>query len=277
MSSTRAREHGAGASDYDRFTGRWSRLYVPCLVAAAEVSEGDSVLDVAAGTGEATVGLASRVGAGGRILAVDLSPSMLRLAAGKLANLPARLAVMDGQRLACRSGIFDAVVCQLGLMFFAEPQRGLEECGRVLRPGGRIALQVWSQPDRVPYYGFLADALNRELPEQRDALYLPSALGDRDRLRAMLARAGFHNARVTAERGRLTFESFEEYWEPIERGASRIGQFYLGLPESRRRLVRDEVLRSMMPFRSGQRLLLECEALIARGVKPEAADVTRAD
>jgi ubiquinone/menaquinone biosynthesis C-methylase UbiE len=260
--------HGGGASAYDRFTGRWSRLYAPCLAAAAGISTGDVVLDVAAGTGEAAADLGSRVGPGGRIVAVDVSPAMLREAARKLAGVPALLAVMDGQELACRSAVFDAVVCQLGLMFFSDPSRGLEECGRVLRPGGRIAVQVWSRPDRVPYYGVLADALSPEYPEEAAALYLPSALADPDRLHAMLTRAGFRDVSVVAERRRVAFESFEEYWEPIEHGASRTGQFYVALPERRRRAVRERARLGLAPFRAGHRLVLEAEAFIGRGVKP---------
>jgi ubiquinone/menaquinone biosynthesis C-methylase UbiE len=259
--------YDAGASAYDRLVGRWSRLYVPSLVSAAGVAEGHSVLDVAAGTGEATVGLASRVGAAGRVLAVDLSLPMLHVAARKTAGNPAWIAVMDGQHLACRSECFDAVVCQLGLMFFTEPLRGLEEFRRVLRPGGRLALQVWSRPDRVPLYGVVADALSRELPADRDELYRPSALADPEHLQRLLTRAGFTDASVTVERRRLAFDSFEEYWEGIEAGGARMGQFYLGLPIERRRAVREEVERGMARFLSGGRLALEVEAFIGRGVK----------
>ena len=179
---------------------------------------------------------------------------------------------MDGQRLACRSGIFDAVVCQLGLMFFPEPLRGLEECREPCASGGRIALQVWSQPDRVPFYGILADALIREFPDQRDALYRPSSLADPDRLLALLVRAGFRDVSVTPERHGLAFESFEEYWQPIEAGASRIGQFYLELPESRRQVVREEVRGRMSSFQSGGRLTLEAEAFIGRGLRRDARE-----
>ena len=269
MTSRSTRTYDAGASAYDRLTGRWSRLYVPSLLGAAGVASGHSVLDVPAGTGEASVGLASQVGATGRVLAVDLSLPMLRVAADKVAGLPVRIAIMDGQQLACRAKTFDAVVCQLGLMFFPEPLRGLEEFWRVLRLGGRIALQVWSRPDRVPFYGLLADALSSELPEQRDTLYQPSALADTGRLHTLLARAGFSDVSVAPERRSLAFESFEDYWEGVEAGGARLGQFYVGLPESQRRQVQEEVQRSMEPFRSGAdgRLVLEVEAFIGRGVK----------
>jgi ubiquinone/menaquinone biosynthesis C-methylase UbiE len=265
--------YDAGAAAYDRLTGQWSRLFAPCLVAAAGLASGQSVLDVAAGTGEAAVGLAACVGPTGLVTAVDLSLPMLRLAAGKLAGLPGRVAVMDGQWLACRPGSFDAVVCQLGLMFFPEPRRGLEEFRRVLRPGGRVVLQVWSRPDRVPFWGLLADALSRQLPPaQRDTLYLPSKLADGSRVARLLTEAGFDEVSVTRERRGLAFESFEHYWEAIEAGGARLGQFYLGLSESGRRAVREEVQGSMAPFRSGDRLVLEAEALIGRGVRGPRED-----
>ena len=264
----KASSYDAGAAAYDRLTGRWSRLYVPSLVAAAGVAEGHSVLDVAAGTGEATVGLASQVGAAGLVMAVDLSLPMLRVATGKLAGRRVRVAVMDGQRLACRPQRFDAVVCQLGLMFFAEPVCGLQEFRRALRPGGRVAVQVWSRPDLVPFYGFLADALSRHLPpEQHETLYLPSRLADANGLGKLLTAAGFDEVSVTPERRRLAFEAFEEYWEAIEAGGARLGQFYLALSESRRRAVREEVKGRMTAFESGGRLVLEAEALIGRGVR----------
>jgi ubiquinone/menaquinone biosynthesis C-methylase UbiE len=267
MTSDAARTYDAGASAYDLLTGRWSQLYVPSVVSAAGVTSGHSVLDVAAGTGGASVGLASRVGGTGRVLAIDLSLPMLRVAAGKVAGLPVRVAIMDGQLLACRARTFDAVVCQLGLMFFPDPRRGLEEFRRVLRAGGRIALQVWSRPDRVPFYGLLADALSRHLPQERAILYQPSALADADRLHGLLTEAGFHDVTVMAERRSLAFESFDDYWDGVEAGGARLGQFYVGLPESQRRAVREEVQRSMAPFQSGGRLVLEVEAFIGRGVR----------
>ena len=267
MTSERAMTYDAGAPAYDRLTGRWSRLYVPSLISAARVSPGHAVLDVAAGTGGASAGLASTVGSAGRVLAVDVSLPMLSVAARKTEGFPVRFALMDGQRLACRSQMFDAVVCQLGLMFFADPLGGLEECWRVLRPGGRVALQVWSQPDRVPFYGLLAHALSLELPERRAVLFQPSALADGDRLHALLTRAGFSDVSVTPERRSHAFESFEDYWEGVEAGGSRLGQFYVGLPERGRRRVKEEVQRSMEPFRSGDRLVLEVEAFIGQGVR----------
>src|SRR5690242_13580646 len=88
------------ASAYDRFTGRWSRLFVPAVLAAAEVSS-----------------------------------TMLEGARARLQEPLFWPVSADGQALPFRDGSFDAVTCQLGLQFFPDPALGLRDFRRVLRVG----------------------------------------------------------------------------------------------------------------------------------------------
>lgn len=122
----------AGASIYDRSTGRWSRLYIPALLAAGHIGASEWVLDVATGTGEAALMIGSLVGPSGRVFGVDVSLPMLRVAQGRVAGESVTIVAMDGQALACRDEAFDAVVCQLGLMFFPDALTGLREFWRAL-------------------------------------------------------------------------------------------------------------------------------------------------
>ena len=74
--------HAAGhqpfdADAYEQYLGRWSRLFVPAVLNAAEVAAGDRVLDVATGPGEAALMALSLVGSEGLVIGADLSPSML--------------------------------------------------------------------------------------------------------------------------------------------------------------------------------------------------------
>ena len=241
----------AGAAAYDRLTGRWSQAFRSTLLAAARVTAGQTVLDVAAGTGVLAELAASRVGRSGRVIASDISLPMLRATRGKVAGLPVDVVVMDGQELACRDRSVDAVVCQLGLMFFPDARRGLREFRRVLRRHGRLAVQVWSWPDRVPYFGVLADAMSGYFASQRDVLYAPSALADPARLQELLEGAGFGDVSVVAEIQEVVFDSFDQYWSGVEAGGGRLGQFYLQLGHAERRAVRDEVAARMARFESG--------------------------
>src|SRR5712692_4951176 len=205
-------------SAYYQYIGCWSRLFVPAVLATAEVAGGDRVLDVATGPGEAALVAMSVVKQAGLVIGADISPAMLNAARARLSNGSFRPVATDGEALAFKDGSFDAVVCQLGLQFFPDPARGLSEFRRVLRTGGCTAVCVISTPDRAPMWGVLADTLSRHLPDQREALHLSFALADRAQLEHLLRRAGFRDVRVKREMRQGTIESFGDYWAPIEAG-----------------------------------------------------------
>jgi len=257
--------YDAGAASYDQLSGRWSRLYIPALLAQAGIAIGHQVLDVATGTGEAAILAAARVGAGGKVVGIDVSRPMLGMAAAKIADRPIALLEMDAQALAFKDESFDAVLCQLGLMFLPDARRALREWTRVLRSGGHLAVCVWGTPNRVPLFGILMDELSCHLPDQRDVLYQPSALADADVLERLLAGAGLKAIRVTRETRVHQFMSFDEYWQPFEAGGGRHGQLYMRLPVPVRRTVRDAVRQRMEAFFVDGCLKMEADAFLAAG------------
>jgi SAM-dependent methyltransferase len=257
-----ATPYDAGVAVYDRLLGRWSRLFVPALLDGAALGPGDLVLDVATGTGEAGAQAAARVAPRGRVVGVDISLPML---AAARARGDGRLAVaaMDGAVLACRPAAFDAVLCQLGLMFFPDLAGALGGLRRVLRPGGRLAAGVWSTAERVPLIGLVASALVRHLPAERAGLFLAFTLADPRALAAALEAAGFRAVRVQAERRRVVFDSVEDFWAPIEAGGGRLGQAYRGLPVAARDDVQGRVREGLRAFASGGHVAMDVEALLA--------------
>jgi SAM-dependent methyltransferase len=254
------------ASAYDHFTGRWSRLFVPLVLAAADVRLGDQVLDVATGTGEAAVAIIPVIGPSGCLVGADIAPAMLESARGRLKEQGFLSVAADGQALPFADGTFDVVVCQLGLQFFPNPGLGLQEFRRVLRGGGRVGICVISTPDRAPMWGVLADVLGRFLPEQRPIVQLSFSLADPARLESLLIGAGFHEVGLERQTRRVSFDSFDEYWEPIEAGIGSIPQTYLTLPDAARHAVRQEVRTQLAEFESGGELRMGVEMLIASGL-----------
>lgn len=250
---------------YEHYIGRWSRLFVPAVLAAAEIRGGDRVLDVATGTGEAAQLALPHVGDSGLVVGVDISQAMLDAACIRLARRRFLPVVSDGQALVFPDATFDAVLCQLGLMFFPEPARALAEFRRVLKPGRCAAVCVISSPAKAPMWGILADALARYLPEQKQALHLAFALADTAHLEGLLGAAGFHDVRVAREMREGVVESFAEYWAPIEAGTGQMPQAYLALPEPSRRAVRAEVEARLSHFAVDGRLSMKAEMLIGVG------------
>src|ERR1700746_1255661 len=98
------------ASAYDRWTGRWSRLFIPAVLAAAAVKPGCRVLDVSTGTGEAAGMALPLVGIEGAVVGVDISPAMLTSACTRLSGSSFLPVAADGQALPFNKGSFDAVI-----------------------------------------------------------------------------------------------------------------------------------------------------------------------
>jgi ubiquinone/menaquinone biosynthesis C-methylase UbiE len=138
---------GSAAERYERWAvpfllGPW----VPGLLDLAELRAGERVLDIATGTGVVARLAARRVVPRGTVTGLDLNEGMLEIA--QRLPLPPGLTVdwRQGSALAppFPDGTFDVVLCQQGLQFFPERLKALREMHRVLAPGGRVALSVWS-------------------------------------------------------------------------------------------------------------------------------------
>jgi ubiquinone/menaquinone biosynthesis C-methylase UbiE len=135
----------------------WLRTATDTMLNMAGVTKGARVLDMAAGAGDQTLDIARRVGpklgARHRLLAAILALARQRAEDAGLRQV--RTLVADGEHLPDGLGLFDAAVCRLGLMLFADPLQGLREMQRVLRPGGGICTAVFSRPEKNPCVALL--------------------------------------------------------------------------------------------------------------------------
>ena len=257
--------HDVDASAYESFVGRWSRLFLPSVLAAAGIQSASNVLDISTGTGEAALAALPVIGPSGTLVGADISPEMVRSAVKRVSDTRFLPVVADGQELPFRNGCFDAVVCQLGLQFFPEPGRGLSEFHRVLRPGARACVCVISNPVRAPMWGFLAEAIARHRPERRNLVMTSFALADAKRVEDLFRMAGFVNVNVSVTREVRggAVESLEEYWNSVAAGIGSIPQLYLRLEERERRDIRDEVNARLSEFMIGNELHMNVEMLSA--------------
>ncbi len=233
------------AAEYDRAFSHVSEHFLPFLLGAAGLEPGMRVLDVATGTGLAAEAALAIVGPSGSVTATDVSPAMVEKARTRLAGVRnVSVSVEDGQSLSFPEASFDAVICSLGLMFFPDPQKGLSEFCRVLRPGGRAAVSVLTAPERS-YNGRINVIIAPHAPAFAQTVKRTFALGSEKRLRPLFDAAGFDEMLMTRETHRFTLPSFDAYFGPFERGGGSSGQEYVGLPEDVRLKIREELRRSL--------------------------------
>jgi ubiquinone/menaquinone biosynthesis C-methylase UbiE len=251
------------AAEYDRAFAHVTRYFMPFVLRAARIAPGMRVLDIAAGTGLSAEAALSAVGPNGHVTAADISPAMAEKARERLGVVPnASVLVEDAQALSFPDGSFDAVICNLGLMFFPEPARGLAEFRRVLRPGGWAAVSVNTVPERS-YNHQINIILTRYLPGLAEAVTRTFSLGEASRLEGLFRECGFSPIETSVARHGFVLPSFDAYYGPFERGGASTGQALSALPDDIRRAVRDEVRRSLSD--TGGPIEVEAEYRIACG------------
>jgi SAM-dependent methyltransferase len=181
--------------------GEWA----PHLVEAAGVAPGQTVLDVACGTGVVARTAADRMGGRGTVVGVDLNPAMLAVARRLRPDIEWRQG--DVAALPFADGSFDVLLCQSALMFFPDAMGALREMARVAAADGTVAVQVWGRLESQPGFGPLVDVATLYAgPEAVNLLSSYWVHGDLDKLTALFKAAGL---RVAATRTRLGIARYE--------------------------------------------------------------------
>jgi SAM-dependent methyltransferase len=176
----------------------------------------DRILDVGCGTGQTSLALAARVGAQGSVVGVDISQPMLDIAQrrAEAAGLSqARFVQADAQTFPFDTGAFDGAFSRFGVMFFADPVAAFTNIRGALKPGGRLAFICWraaaeNQWMTPPIGSALADMPPPPRPEP--GAPGPFGFAEPDRVRAILAEAGFTDVDGAGHDAKLGGNSLEE-------------------------------------------------------------------
>lgn len=154
--------------------------------------ENDQVIDLACGTGIVARKVRQKLGAGARIVGVDLNKGMIEIARN-LTDQNARSCdwhVCNVTELPFESETFTMAFCQQGIQYFPDTVAALREIERVLRPGGRLSLTVWDGPS--DFFIAIASALRERISEEAARQSLaPFSFGEIDKLTEDMQRVGF--------------------------------------------------------------------------------------
>jgi ubiquinone/menaquinone biosynthesis C-methylase UbiE len=196
------------------------------LVRILKLKENDHVLDVASGTGEPGLTIATRV-KNGKVVLTDLSEDMLQIAtenAAKRQITNIDIVRCDVCSLPFRDYTFDAISCRFGFMFFPDLLIAAKEMLRVLKPGGKLATAVWNVPEKNYWVTAVMGPINRNLelpPPLPDSPSLFRCAKD-GMMIELLAAAGFKNIAVEVVPGKMTAQTIDLYWQMMNEIAAPV-------------------------------------------------------
>jgi ubiquinone/menaquinone biosynthesis C-methylase UbiE len=215
------------------------------LVRTVAPERGQRLLEIAAGPGDTGFLAASLLG-NGRLVSTDIAPAMVEAARKRGAELGidnADFHVIDAQQMDFDDASFDGAICRWGYMLMPDPATALKETRRVLKPGGRLALAVFTGPAENPWVTLPVSVLRAA-----GHLPLPSndwqpgilALSDRSRLQSLLDGAGFRSSTLERVHMTWTFADPDEYWTFLV-DLTALGPVFRGLSAATLNTIRTEI------------------------------------
>jgi demethylmenaquinone methyltransferase/2-methoxy-6-polyprenyl-1,4-benzoquinol methylase len=201
------------ASRYDVMNDLMSaglhRLWKRYTIDQAAIKQGDTVLDLAGGTGDLAQKFSRRVGKDGHVILADINAAMLQQGRRRLIDAGASgnvtIAQVDAQNLPFADGSFDCITMAFGLRNVTDKNSALESMFRVLKPGGKAMILEFSEPNKTikPAYDLYSfkvlPTIGKLVAGDSDSYqYLAESIRmhpDQETLKTMMESAGFERCR----------------------------------------------------------------------------------
>ena len=257
---------------------KWDSLFMEFLkpmgdeIIRLQNSNGTSVvLDIAAGTGEPGLTIATTL-KGGKVIITDLAEDMLVIArenAAKRGITNVEFHPCDVCELPFDDNTFDAISCRLGFMFFPDMLLAAKEMVRVLKPGGRIAASVWNVPEKNFWVTAIAGAINRNMqlpapPPEAPGMFRCSKSG---LIKELFHQAGLKNTSEKEITGKLKCGTTDVYWTMMTEIAAPFVSALSKADAAMREKIKGEVYELVNQKYPDGNVVIDSSALVISGVK----------
>jgi ubiquinone/menaquinone biosynthesis C-methylase UbiE len=266
-------ERFAAIQRYRRQSAAMGRAATGLIVELAAVRPGMRVLDVATGTGEPALSLAPLLDPLGEVIGIDTSAEALETARQRaeerhLRN--ARFQQADVHNLPFAEGDFDVITSRLGIMFFTDLGRALEEMRRVLCPGGHIVLLAWGAMEQSHYFSTTLGTILKAvpgscLPPQGEAVF---KFADPGTLSLAMRAASFRDVREESRAIPWAWPGTpEELWDYFRTAIVPFRPLLDSIPPDRRLAVDTKVLAAIHQHYDGKQVNFESRFVVVTAVK----------
>jgi SAM-dependent methyltransferase len=223
------------------------------LVDNLDPQPGQTILDIAAGTGNTGFLAAERIGDEGKLITTDFASHMVEEArrAGEEAGVEnVEYRQLDAEEMDLSDDSIDGVVCRFGYMLMADPAKALAETRRVLRDGGRLSFAVWSTPDEnlwaaIPGMEMVARG---HIPPPEPGTPGIFAMGDPDRIRELVTGAGFAEPEIDQVELLWDYGDSDKHWRLTLDLAGPLADAISRLDEDEQASIRDAVREKTEPI-----------------------------
>jgi len=216
------------------------------MIQMLRINDTDFILDVATGTGEPGLTIATEL-KNGKVVGVDLAEEMLLVAKEKAAIrgiINFETVCCDVSALPFDDNTFDAISCRLGIMFFPDIQLALGEMVRVLKPGGRLVISAWDIQEKNFWINAsmetMISSLGLKPPVGAPGLFRCSQEGF---MADQMRKAGLKNILEKSLAVELECGTIENYWSFITEVASPTA--FKNADHTMKEKIKEEVLHKV--------------------------------
>ncbi len=264
------------AKYWTRHNATIRQMFAPltqALIDGAGIHEGQSVLDVAGGTGEPSLTIAEIVGPAGAVTCTDAVPEMVETARSEanrrgMRNIQFQQCLADS--LPFPDNTFDVVVSRLGAMFFPDSHAAMREMLRVTKPGGVLAFAVWHKSECNPFCYVVTNVMDHHIAPAVADSDAPSAFrfAEHGKLANVMREAGA----IDVEESVIKFDiaapiSPLEFWNMRSQTSDTLRQKLTQLSEDEQSQITREMEEAVQEFFPANQMKFPAQMIIVTGKK----------
>jgi SAM-dependent methyltransferase len=243
------------------------------MLEVLQARPGETILELAAGTGIVGFTALGALGGDTRLIVSDFAAAMVeteRRQGARLGFDRVEYRVLDAEALDLPDESVDGVLCRWGYMLFGDPARALSETHRVLRAGGHVSCAVFAGPEKNPWAAVPMSVIVEcgHLPPPEPGQPGIVALADTARLKQLFTDAGLTGPQIEEVPYVFPFTGEDDYWRFLTDVAGAISMALARLDEDARAEVRTKLVERLEPFRTGEGLDLPAVSLVAAAARP---------